>query len=398
MAAAFALCAGQAGCDSKAKEGQQCAKPQDCAQGLTCLDFVCVTPETAKAKNKAAASAAPAASDPPDKPCEPVCDAYKRRTIACMDLMTYKLPSWMAPEFRRLIRSETNQLECKLDCPSWTPAEVERIDDCASKETCEAFADCISEGTSSGVRENAKSKTRDKDGATMLYVATGPFYRGSPDGYGDDDEHPGGRVEMSAFWIDRTEVTVAQYARCVEDGGCDRPGNGAFCNFKTDGKDRHPVNCVTWFDADKYCKWAGAQLPTEAQWEKAARGPGGRLFPWIGFILSCDKLVYDDDAEGYACGQKGTWAAGSKPGGTSPYGAVDMAGNVWEWVADAYDPGLYATAGTKDPSNPDKGMMGVMRGGGWGDDAWEGWRTANRFKFSRGNKTEGIGFRCAMPE
>ncbi len=139
-------------------------------------------------------------------------------------------------------------------------------------------------------------------------------------------------------------------------------------------------------------------MPTEAQWEKAARGPGGRLFPWTGFILSCDKLIYDDDAEGHACGQKGTWAVGSKPGGTSPYGAVDMAGNVWEWAADAYDAGLYATAGTKDPSNPDKGMMGVMRGGGWGDDDWEGWQTANRFKFSRGNKTEGIGFRCVMPD
>jgi formylglycine-generating enzyme required for sulfatase activity len=399
MAAVTMLCVGQIGCDTKAKEGQTCAKPEDCAQGLTCLDFVCATPETVRAKVTTSASAmAPTASPPSGEPCEPVCEAYKKRTISCMDLITYQLPSWMAPEFRRLIRNETNQLDCTLDCPAWAPSEVQRIDSCNAKDTCEAFTDCISKGTSAGVRANAETKTREKDGATMVHVPPGPFYRGSPDGYGADDEHPGGAVDMSGYWIDRTEVTAGQYAKCVEDNGCDRAGTGAFCNFKSDGKERHPINCVTWFAADKYCKWAGATLPTEAQWEKAARGPGGRLLPWVGFLLSCDKLVYSDDVKGHACGQKGTWAVGSKPGGTSPYGAVDMAGNVWEWAADAYDPGLYATAGTKDPANPDTGMMGVMRGGGWGEDAWEGWRTANRFKFSRGNKTEGIGFRCAVAD
>ena len=158
------------------------------------------------------------------------------------------------------------------------------------------------------------------------------------------------------------------------------------------------TSCVTWSAGDSYCKWAGGSLPSEAQWEKAARGPYGRLFPWGWFFLSCDKAVFNEWARGHACGQNSTWAVGSKPAGTSPYGAVDMSGNVWEWVQDDYVAGFYARSPDRDPILDKKSVFGIMRGGGFGRDQWEGWRAANRFKFAKMNQTEGIGFRCVMPD
>ena len=328
--------------------------------------------------------------------CVATCTTMKGRTLTCLEAKTFHLPAYIAPAVRRWLRAEASQLDCKADCPFWSENEITRIDSCNEATACEAFTNCIASGTASGVQTNSSTRLRAKDGATMVLVPSGPFYRGSPDGFGEDDEHPGGMVELGAYWIDRTEVTTANYEGCMTSGACKPTKGGMHCNAAKEGRERRPINCVTWYDAEAYCKWAGAALPTEAQWEKAARGPAGRVFPWTGFLISCDKAVWYDPDLGYACGQRAPWSVGSKPGGASPYGAEDMVGNVWEWVADTYDPGFYASGGTTNPANADKGAMGIMRGGGWGKDAWEGWAASNRFKFARGNATEGIGFRCAQ--
>ena len=249
-------------------------------------------------------------------------------------------------------------------------------------------------------RRAANTKTRDSDGATMVQVTEGPFTRGSTEGQGDPDEEPQGTVTVSAFWIDKTEVTAAQYRKCVEAKGC-TPASASdrFCNWGKPGQDNHPINCVRWDQANAYCEWAGARLPTEAEWEKAARGTDGRTYPWGNTAPSCQVAIwFDHDSESHACGHLGTWPVGSKPEGASPYGAVDMAGNVWEWVADGYDAHLYRNGSSVDPRGPDKSTMRVLRGGGFGNDGLGKLRAAERFKFAAGNQTPGIGFRCVVAD
>jgi formylglycine-generating enzyme required for sulfatase activity len=239
------------------------------------------------------------------------------------------------------------------------------------------------------------SLTRTRDGSLMVRVPEGPFLRGSRAHEGEPDEHPQQSVTLSAFLIDRTEVTVARYRACVTDGACSPPATDRWCNLASSGREDHPVNCVTWGQAEAYCRWAGARLPTEAEWEKAARGTEGDPFPWGPTKDTCVVAVRFDDKLGHACGKFGTWPVGSKPFGKSPYGALDMAGNVWEWVADWYAPDAYASGDDRDPKGPQTGKYRVLRGGGWGKDGAGALRSSRRFRFSGDQRTPGIGFRCA---
>jgi serine/threonine-protein kinase len=194
---------------------------------------------------------------------------------------------------------------------------------------------------------------------------------GSPAGEGPGDEHPQHTVRLNDFWIDRTEVTNRQYEQCVQAGAC----RASTCAGRSelDGAN-HPVVCVDWEQARAYCAWVGARLPTEAEWEKAARGTDGRTYPWgntfDGSQLNfCDKNCEFDwkDAasdDGYAR----TAPVGSYPAGASPYGALDMAGNVWEWVADWYAADYYSRSTERNPPGPDSGQYRVLRGGSWWDD------------------------------
>jgi formylglycine-generating enzyme required for sulfatase activity len=200
------------------------------------------------------------------------------------------------------------------------------------------------------------------DGMTLLYVPAGEFLMGSADSNpnASSSEKPQHRVYLDAFWIDRTEVTNAMYKLCIQAEACQPPGETTYFGDARYGS--YPVVQVTWTDANTYCTWAGRRLPTEAQWEKAARGVDGRTYPW-GEGLACDKANYAD-CVGH------TLQVGSYPDGVSPFGALDMAGNVWEWVADWYSEGYYAVSPLDNPLGPESGQEHVMRGGSWFNIDW----------------------------
>jgi formylglycine-generating enzyme required for sulfatase activity len=225
------------------------------------------------------------------------------------------------------------------------------------------------------------------DGMRRVSVPAGEFLMGSPEGEGDGNEHPQHTVYLDAFWIDRTEVSAAQYRRCVEAGACSAARTGGFCTYANSAQLDRPINCVDWNQAVDYCQWAGGRLPTEAEWEKAARGSSGDPYPWGNASPDCNKVQYS--------GCAGTTAnVGSKSAGASPYGAWDMAGNVWEWVADWYDKDIYTQSLRKNPTGPETGSLRVLRGGSWASGAAIV-RVANRSSRFPDSDAHYIGFRCA---
>ena len=244
----------------------------------------------------------------------------------------------------------------------------------------------------------------EKDGSIMVHVPVGEFLMGSKDDPdAADDEHPQHTVYVSEFWIDKTEATNAQYRNCVEAGACRAPttcdlGDPTYSDLsKTD----HPVVCVSWQDAKAYCEWAGKRLPTEAEWEKAARGTDGRKYPW-GDAFDCQRGNFDDETEidsyvvpgGKGCdGYVRTAPVGSFASGASPYGVLDMAGNVWEWCQDWYDEDYYASSPQHDPEGPSSGSRRVVRGGSWRYYV-RFVRAALRLKAVSGDRNDLRGFRC----
>tara|TARA_B100000683_G_scaffold235576_1_gene239465 strand:+ start:215 stop:2131 length:1917 start_codon:yes stop_codon:yes gene_type:complete len=252
----------------------------------------------------------------------------------------------------------------------------------------------------------------------MAWVESGSFYRGcdvQKDAYcyRYRSEQPGRQIELDGFYIDKTEVTVAEYGECVKAGACVPNGLQAYtgpvnrlgvptylksdmCNWGQAGRDNHPLNCVTWYEADQYCQWSGKDLPTEAQWEKAARGQKGSLYPWGNAEPSCHFAVIKVGNK--ACSQKQTWDVGKKPEGQSPYGVMDMVGNVSEWVWDRYSAGFYAQAPSKNPVGPNAGFQRGIRGGAWSSIHTSGeLRTSYRWRRPPTFRSLAIGFRCAKP-
>jgi formylglycine-generating enzyme required for sulfatase activity len=229
----------------------------------------------------------------------------------------------------------------------------------------------------------------------MALVPAGPFVMGSDEGEGGTDEQPEHVVTLSAYCIDLTEVTEAQYRACMSDGACERPPG-----WSAHGDD-YPMNVVSWNGARTYCEWAGKALPTEAQWEKAARGGcevvepstcGGedeRTFPWGDERAECDRanrVGCADDID----------AVAMRPSGASPYGAHDMAGNVSEWVADWYAADTYAgcVAGCTDPEGPATGSERGVHGGCFGSTL-DYLRLATRDRSGPSASYYFVGWRCA---
>ena len=246
--------------------------------------------------------------------------------------------------------------------------------------------------------------------ANQVPIPGGTFWMGDP-----DYAKPIHKVTLSPFCIDKTEVTVAGYRACVQDGGCPPPSAtvdwkdikpeektkwSPYCTWGKRGLDQHPINCVDWSQATTFCEWAGGRLPSEAEWEYAARGKDGRLFPWGNQRPDASRL----NACGGECGQArmypgddgwpATAPVGSFPEGASAFGVLDMAGNVWEWTADSFAD--YSDQPVTDPQRlQHDGSPRVFRGGSWTnvDPAWV--RAGYRNKRDPGSRTLILGFRCA---
>jgi formylglycine-generating enzyme required for sulfatase activity len=243
---------------------------------------------------------------------------------------------------------------------------------------------------------------------TQLLIPEGTFFMGGMDVHRKNDELPPREVFISAFWMDQVEVTNGMYRLCVDAGVCRLPAS-----FRSDNREEYfgspefqdyPVVNVTWYDANAYCEWAGRRLPTEAEWERAARGGDKRNFPWGDefpnpYTANFMNLVGD------------TARVGSYAEGASPFGILDMAGNVWEWVADRYRPDYYAKSPLENPPGPAENEvfnnLRVIRGGSFQDDgiflrlsnrsALEGpdARAPENDPAYYGRSSVKVGFRCA---
>jgi formylglycine-generating enzyme required for sulfatase activity len=222
----------------------------------------------------------------------------------------------------------------------------------------------------------------DEKGVTMRLVSAGEFSMGS--GSGDSDEVPVHTVFLDGYYIDKYEVTNALYKACVIASACYEPHD--ISNYASSQYADHPIIFVDWAMAKTYCKWRSAKLPTEAQWEKAARGTDERTYPW-GEGIDCSKANY------LGCSGS-TSSVMTYQSGISPYGVYDMAGNVWEWVADWYSETYYGTSATENPTGPDSGTLRVLRSGAWNLGA-DVIRTSLRNAKPPSAFDNDIGFRCA---
>jgi len=234
----------------------------------------------------------------------------------------------------------------------------------------------------------------------MMFIPAGEFVMGSSDTdkQASDNEKPQHKIYLNAFQIDKFEVTNTQYALCLNAGECKSPSSNASVGYQLGYfglpiTKNYPVIYISWFDANNYCKWVGRRLPTEAEWEKAARGIDGRTFPW-GNTWDSDKLHLRGHTPPFGSPNDPA-EVGSYSSGASPYGVLDMAGNVREWVADWYDAGYYSKTPYSNPSGSNSGQFKVVRGGSW-DDSQDYQRVTSRL-YSDPNSTNVLtGFRCAQ--
>lgn len=260
--------------------------------------------------------------------------------------------------------------------------------------------------------------------AEQVYVPAGSFKMGSLRGAANESLHD---VTLDAFWIDRTEVsneqfdafvrnteyrTTAELAGSGDTSEIGKDTEGANWRYpqgpgsSLEGLDKHPVVQVSWDDAVAYCAWAGGRLPTEAEWEYTARGSESLVYPYpwghefeIARLNSCDNECSSSESSFTFIGSDGyasTAPVGTYPDGASPVGALDMAGNVWEWVNDRYRGDYYIWALSANPVGPELGELRVLRGGAWDNGAPDFFRSANRAKNLHDNRKDNVGFRCAF--
>lgn len=200
------------------------------------------------------------------------------------------------------------------------------------------------------------------------------------------DEMPHHQVTVDSFWMGQTEVTNAQYARCVDAGACTAP-HPDNRDWRDAARANYPITYVDWNQANAYATWVGGRLPTEAEWEKAAHGTEGRDFPWGDEVTDDQRLNFNSP--------QGPVAVGSYPAGASPYGALDMAGNVEEWVADWYASDYYSQSPADNPTGPADGRFRVVRGGSYNGSRGDV-RTTKRGR-ALPNSFPSVGFRVLVP-
>jgi formylglycine-generating enzyme required for sulfatase activity len=230
-----------------------------------------------------------------------------------------------------------------------------------------------------------------KDGAPMALIPEGDFLMGSPDGEGDKDEHPQHTIFLGAYYIDKFEVTAARYAEFLALANRPKPLHWEQVDISSHGN--LPVVGVDWHDADAFCRWAGKRLPTEAEWEKAARGTDGLIYPW-GNEKPTARLANFEKQGTQNVYRERLAPVDNHEAGKSPHGLHQMAGNVWEWVADWYDETSYEQHRSRNATGPSSGTKKVLRGGSWANEPLDV-RSANRGWFTPTNRLDYLGFRCA---
>jgi formylglycine-generating enzyme required for sulfatase activity len=231
-----------------------------------------------------------------------------------------------------------------------------------------------------------------KDGAPMALIPAGEFWMGSPDSEGNIDEHPRHRVYVDAYSMDRFEVTVSRYEKFMQSTGRQAPEY--WDQVKTGKHSDLPVVGVDWHDAEAYCRWAGKRLPTEAEWEKAARGTDERTYPWGNEPPTTSLANFE---RGYANNAYDERLASvdSYEAGKSPYGLHHMAGNVWEWTYDWYEEPFFAKSPQRNPKGPSSGQYRMRRGGSWFYEP-HFVRSAHRSRETPTLRYPDMGFRCAQ--
>ncbi len=249
----------------------------------------------------------------------------------------------------------------------------------------------------------AKSQASTEAPAEWVLVPAGEFEMGTEGPPAEPDEAPKHRVHLDAFYIGKYEVTNGNYAVFVKSTGHAPPVSPdnpepLFNLWRggtmLPGVEDLPVINVSWEDAAAYCKWAGGRLPTEAEWEKAARGTDGRTYPWGNDPVTGNRTNYGIAEVTFWEGPTTLAKKDQYEFGKSPYGAYEMAGNVWEWVQDWYDPEYYKNSPAKNPTGPASGQFKVKRGGSW-QNAPDKLRSTNRSKQPPADKRTYIGIRCA---
>jgi len=238
---------------------------------------------------------------------------------------------------------------------------------------------------------------------TMVTVPAGNFTMGcnfsNPDIPCLPNTYPAHTVYLDSFLIDKNMVTYSRYNACISSGNCTDLFAGAGCNAGMPWNNDHPVNCVDFEQAKTFCEWEGKRLPTEAEWEKAARGTDGRMFPWGNDLPNCNLAVMNDQpfvdgVMGPGCGSGTTQPVGSRPAGASPYGALDMSGNLWQWTQDWYSDTYFQNSPTDNPQGPSTGDYKVVKGSDWGMRAAPELISTIRFNYAPLGQGYLIGFRC----
>jgi formylglycine-generating enzyme required for sulfatase activity len=252
-----------------------------------------------------------------------------------------------------------------------------------------AFAILLVTGCYSHARRDEPAPPPEDAAGPMVSIAGGPFTMG--DNAGDPDEYPERTVTLSPYKIDKMEVTNAAYAMCVKAKACDP---NEYMDDPELGKEDHPVVGVTWEDAVAFCKWIGRRLPTEAEWELAAKGGDFRKWPWNG-PFNPSLANTNDKNDPY----EKTAPVTEFKGGESPFGVLNMAGNVAEWVYDYFDPTYYRAGvnNTQNPRGPSSGRERVVRGGSYLDSSHAARVAARRAKLPT-ESDNSIGFRCAKDD
>ena len=288
---------------------------------------------------------------------------------------------------RRRLDKERQQLAAERDRLAEERRKLAEDERRASEATGGAFQ--TAKAPAYQAPRTPRPEITSKDGSTMRLVPAGPFTMG----YNDEsaDERPAHSVSLDAYYLDIHEVTINRYLQFMKATKRDPPG---FWHEDHVYKyDQRPIIGVTWQDADAYCRWTGKRLPTEAEWEKAARGTDARIYPWGKDRPTSRHANFDR-----CCGWKGygpLLQVGSLELGKSPYGIFDLAGNAWEWVADWYDERYYRESPERNPTGPANGKEKVIRGGSWISGALRV-RTTDRLFGAPTLRLDDVGFRCAM--